>query len=639
MQTIRKQGFLTAFLCTILFAAGLFIFFGIGKRITFCDEVYTYTIVNSSSMTKFFVNSWMSGEDFVQSLTQGAGDSFSQMIVNIKGDMVHPPLYYILVYIAAVIAGPNMSVWTGLAVNLLGFLGTSCILFLILKKLFRNPVISALGTVAVIWTQCMVSDAMLIRMYMLYTFFTVLFAYANLLLIEKRSLRNYLLLSASIVGGFMTQYYFVFFVCGFFAFDFIYNIKDRKYKDIIKYVAAIVAAFVIVTLLWSTWFEAITSNTHSEGIMGNAKTFLSQFGKLWTSYALVIAAVFQKADKVFMVLVPVLITAFFVVLRGTEHRVLRAYAARLSGVAFMYAFIVNVLTPAYLSSTRYYYACMVLLLAACVICVFGLVQWLCSRKEIRENFMYALTGSAVILLNAVLLATGYGVDYYCDFHEYDSTTKILEEYKDLPWIIGGDINWLIETSLMDYMIPERIMPLNSKAEVASDAFDGVDEFILVQNNYEDSEFVTRRNLYNYIVTTGKDVEVEKIVSRNYVSYYLCRGVEIDEEAQRRVDEFIENNMDSLWIVIDNDGWYDAKELFPEGEPENIIFIDHDTEYDTSGKYVQYDHAVMISSGFGYDVKDVGLYYMIGSTGRFYGGDYVGNTCKGKVAVYECEVIE
>lgn len=41
------------------------------------------------------------------------------MIDNIKMDKVHPPLYYILVYIASKLAGDTLSVWTALAVNLL----------------------------------------------------------------------------------------------------------------------------------------------------------------------------------------------------------------------------------------------------------------------------------------------------------------------------------------------------------------------------------------------------------------------------------------------------------------------------------------------------------------------------------------
>ncbi len=639
MGKSKKITYITAFLCMMAVVAALFFFWGNGKRITFCDEVYTYTIVNSRSLIQFTVNDWMSGSNFNDSLTHGADNNFRQMIVNIKGDMVHPPLYYFFMYISSVVAGSNMSVWTGLIVNLLGYLGTACIMFLILKKLFDNPAVSALGAIGLMWTQCMISDAMLIRMYMIYTFFTALFAYANLLISEKKTIANYILLCVAVVGGFMTQYYFLFFVVGFFAFEVIYDIVEKKYWDILKYALTIVAAFIIVTLLWSFWFEAITSNTHSSGVIGNAKEFLSHLGKIFDSYQLVMASVFQKAYKVFMIVVPLLLAAFFIIVKGKENHVIRSCVVRFAGTAFMYAFIVNVLTPGYLSSTRYYYASMMLVMAFFIICVFGIADTLIKSTGGKKTFVLSAVGLGIITLNGILLATGFGVDYYTDKDEYDSVTDILEGYSNIPWVIGGDINWKIETNLMDYSIPDRIIPLNSKGTVEENAFDDVDEFILAECNENDSEFVTRRNLYNYITTVGKEVSVEKIVSRGYVTYYYCRAVDYDENEQQQLVTFMNQSKELLWIVINDDGWYDAEELFPDGEPENIIFIDSETAYDTSGKYSDYNEVVVISSAFGEEIVDTALYYMIGSTGKFYGGDYLGVVDKGKVAVYRCYVIE
>ena len=43
---------------------------------------------------------------------------------------------------------------------------------------------------------------------------------------------DYALLALSVIGGFMTQYYFVFFVMGFGLFAMIYNIVNKKYLNI-----------------------------------------------------------------------------------------------------------------------------------------------------------------------------------------------------------------------------------------------------------------------------------------------------------------------------------------------------------------------------------------------------------------------
>lgn len=646
MQVNKRITHIIAFVCTVLVAAALFVYWGNGKRVTFCDEVYTYTIVNSNSLASYNVNSWMSGDDFVRALTHDGSDYYEQMLTNIKSDKVHPPLYYVLVYISAKLAGTRLTVWTGLIVNLAAFLGTAVILFLIFKKLFEKPVAQALGTIGILWTQCMISDAMLIRMYMLYTFFTALFAYANLRLMTEKDegtrarkasvqVFDYALLALSVVGGFMTQYYFVFFVMGFGLFAMIYNIVNKKYLKILKYAVSMVVAAFIFNMLWGCWFEAITSNTHSASVIGNAKGVLSHLGSIFSAYKLVIMYVFEKAYKVFMVLIPLLIASFYI-LTKKENRVLRAYAGGVYGVAFMYAVIINILTPDYLSSTRYYYAAMMLILLATVICVFAIAECFAVREGRRSVLVSAGVGAAVVALNAVLTVTGFGIDYYPDTEEYDDTTKLLESYSGIPWIIGGDMNWLIDSAMFDYTIPERIMPLNINGEVADGAFDGVDEFILAQS--DDSEFITQKNLYNFIMATGKNVEVEKLASRGYVNYFYCRTTDGDSAGQQAVDDFIDKNKDTIWLVVNDDGWYDAEKLFPDGEPENVLFIDSDTAYDTEGKYKGCTHAAIITSLYGDDVVDVAVYYMIGSTGSFYGSEYVGTADNGTVAVYSCDLI-
>lgn len=654
----RNTGYIISFLCTIAVLLVLFIYWGNGKRVTFCDEIYTYNIVNSDGLTHYEINKWMSGDDFKNALTHGDDDYYDRMIENIKVDKVHPPFYYILVYIASklssVLLGANVSVWTGLIVNMAAFLGTGCIVFLIFKKLFESPVLSGLGTIGLLWTQCMISAAMLIRMYMVYTFFTALFAYANLLIADRENISGYqaesknpgksevwkyILLCAAAVGGFMTQYYFVFFAAAFFGFEIIYDIKDKRYINILKYAAALIAAAVLINGMWGYWYTAITSSAHSDGIMGNARELFKHLGKIYDGYKLVIMYVFQRAYKPFLVLFPAMVVVFYVVVRGDKVALIRSFVTRLVGVGIMYAFVVNVLTPESLSSTRYYYADMMIILAVYIICTFAVAGKLIKADGKLKRIAMSCVGAIVIGVNVILLTTGFGIDYYPDTEDYDDTTKILESYSGIPWIIGWDLGWTIDTAMFDYTIPERIMPMNINASIDAELFDGVDEFILAQCNEEDSQQVTQKNLYNYVLATGNNVETEKIATRGYVSYYYCKAVADDGKNQETVNSFMDEYKDNLWLVVNDDGWYDADRIFPDGEPENVIFIDNDTPYDNTGIYDECDKAAILVSVYGSDVRDVGLYYLIGSTGKFFNGDYVGTADDGKVIVYKCEVGE
>lgn len=647
MKVEDKRKYIMGLLLTIAVITVVFIYFGNGKRITFCDEIYTYNIVNSKGLTPYMVGNWMSGQDFIDAFTQNQGDSFYQTIVNVKGDMVHPPLYYILMFISSKLAGNHISVWTGLAVNLIGYIGTAVIVFLILSILFENPVISVLGTMGVMLTQCMISDAMLVRMYMIYTLFTALLAYSHLRLRRKDGIFNYVILGVSVVGGFLTQYYFVFFIFGFFVFEMIFNLKEKKYKAIVKYVVTMIICGVVITLSWSFWIQAVTSSTHSEGILSNAKGFLGHLGKVYYAYELIMAAVFQRAYKAFMIIIPVLITAFLIAVSFTvaddaadeKKRLTRQFVVELLFISVMYAFIVNVLTPDYLSSTRYYYADMMLVLMLYVITIFGIAREVLDklRHELKRTLAYGIAGFCVIVTNVILCFTGYGIDYYGDAQEYDATTQVLEGYKDIPWVIGWDGGWQLDTAMQDFSIPDRVIPTNINGELEKGTFDGVDEFILVQSGDESSELTTQKNIYPYLTSTGNNVDMEKIAARGYVSYYHC--VATHNAQYESMEEYVDKNMDTLWLVINNDGWYEAKSIFPGKEPDNILFIDNNTAYDTTGKYKLYEHVIILASINGTDVKDVGTYYMIGSTGNFYGSSYVGFLDGGKVIMYSCDIRE
>lgn len=82
--------YLIAFICTVVVSMVLFVYWGNGKRVTFCDEIYTYNIVNSDGLTPYEINKWMSGDDFKNALTHGNDDYYEKMIDNIKMDKVHP---------------------------------------------------------------------------------------------------------------------------------------------------------------------------------------------------------------------------------------------------------------------------------------------------------------------------------------------------------------------------------------------------------------------------------------------------------------------------------------------------------------------------------------------------------------------
>ena len=71
----------------------------------------------------------------------------------------------------------------------------------------------------------------------------------------------------------------------------------------------------------------------------------------------------------------------------------------------------------------------------------------------------------------------------------------------------------------------------------------------------------------------------------------------------------------------------------------MIFIDKETQYDDTGALDECDRAAVLVSVYGGDDLDAGLYYMIGSTGRFFEGSYVGTADAGAVILYRCNSVD
>ena len=106
---------------------------------------------------------------------------------------------------------------------------------------------------------------------------------------------------------------------------------------------------------------------------------------------------------------------FYVVARGRENSYIRSVVTRIAGAALMYAFVVNVLTPEALSSTRYYYADMLLVLLAYIICVFAIFDKIIKKGgKVKRLYMTAV-GICIIALNVIqmFIRDRYNVLYLC----------------------------------------------------------------------------------------------------------------------------------------------------------------------------------------------------------------------------------
>lgn len=516
--------------CTVSLIISILIFVAVGmnKRITFCDEIYTYMIVNSSNGAyQLAQGQWYTKEQTVDMLGHTSGDGLMQMVRNVKGDP-HPPLYYGLVYIASLIGGKNVSEWIGLSVNMLMYSAAVLMVWLTIYRIFGRPAMAAAAAVVCAINVGLLSDAMLIRMYMQFTFFAMAFAYATLLLYqEKDRTLNYILLGIITAGGFLTQYYFSFIAIAFFVVWAIYNIVQKKYSRIAKYLAAMAGAAAVDTVVWHFWIGTLLSNNNSEAIKTNAMNFANIFNSMFRGMVTVQLVIFQQWYIVGGIMA-LLIVAVTLMSRKVSlmYSGIRLYVGTLLAVVFCYAAIVYYLTPSHLMSGRYFYAAAVLELLLIAVCVCTLLQvYVTKAIGIKlSRVLRPATAAVLVVLELAMLTFGYGIDYYTDSKEYDCQREILEQYADIPWILCGGESWQMTANFLDYLIPEKIMRVTTDTPYESEPeLESADAFLLIAEGGEDNS-LKDTGLYYYIGSTGRFAESEFLMERNGLSYFIAYPV-------------------------------------------------------------------------------------------------------------------
>ncbi len=508
---------LLLFIGAIIIAVGVFFALGIDKRITFCDEIYTYTIVNSDKpLRQFELGKWYTGDEVRNMLSQSSGDTILTMLSNIKEDNVHPPLYYLVVYLMAVLSFGSVSKWVGLLANLVFLIGTVVCIWKLIRHYFKQPWTAFVAVMIYLGNISTFSAMMLIRMYMGLTFWLALFVYANIAVFEDRAKRkDYILLIVATVGGFLTQYYFALFAVGFFVVEAIIRLKHKQYEAVKKYFLSMVIAVGCSTVLWPQWVVSVFGNTHSGAIFQRIVSLPALIKELLGGLEIMQVSIFQRGSAIGAIVVIVLIVAFFAIKKITDkHPSLKGMVSRCISAMVMYAIVVYIVTPEYLKSTRYFYAADFLEILVIIITVLAISELL-SIKTLRP-----VLPLACVVMNAVIYFTGYGIDYYGDSQTQDEQREVLEQYAELPWIVCGGESWIVTTNLFDFMIPEYVMIIDEQCQYGEDEIlSNADKILTI--GYDVDMDISHQALYYYIGSTGNFITQEPLFRRNYLDYYIA----------------------------------------------------------------------------------------------------------------------
>ncbi len=288
-KVLTEKKYLFILLGIILLVQLSFIIVMACQKVEFhIDEIYSYILSNSYDAPKITSEDsvwdiWFDGESFLQFLTVQKGEGFAYGKVYYNNSLdAHPPLYYFLLHTICSLTPNVFSMWQGISLNILCFIGTQIFLYFISLRLFKNRLLACIPVLFYGFSPTALDTVLFIRMYALITMLTTILIYLHVRLLQDGVSWKWIILCGVVTFlGFFTQYFFAF-LAALMAFAYcIYGLIKKEYKYTAIYAGVMLLAIALVFLIYpSAITQIVGSETNNVG-----KNVMANFFniKLWIS--------------------------------------------------------------------------------------------------------------------------------------------------------------------------------------------------------------------------------------------------------------------------------------------------------------------------------------------------------------------
>lgn len=424
-QCRKSVIFTLIIICIIQLAVS--VFWGSKKSFLFFDEVFSYPAANNvyEADADFVENVWMDSSWFENYMSADEMHRFDYSIPyeNQTKD-VHPPLFYFFLHTVCSMIPEQFSYWAGIGVNILFFIGCTVILYFLSKEIFGSKVCALIIAFLYAVSYGGINTMVYIRMYMLLTFMTLLHAlvYIKCFENEEITVKSYFLLSLSLIGGVLSQYYFIFIAFFFGVWYALKFILEKRYKVFIKYITTVLVSAGISLTIWPSMLAHLFGGGRGEEARGNLLSFDGYFTALKEMFRILNNDMFTKLLPV--ILIGVLGLAFICWKKG--KRVERNYLGKGAAILFVCAgYFLLVTKAAPYQVDRY-----VMPIYPMVYMLVVGSAYIVLSKLIPKKFAAALCLLGFGGLSAVHMVHS-GIPYTYEKNEYHIERQaVVEEYKD-----------------------------------------------------------------------------------------------------------------------------------------------------------------------------------------------------------------
>lgn len=391
---------------------------------------------------------------------------------------VHPPLFYMLVHLVSSICLNNFTKYIIFSINLIFYIA-SCFVLKKILKLFNKEELSWITVLLYGLSMGMISIVMFQRMYMMLTFFAMVYLYLNINIfknsfeIDKKTKRK---LTITVILGFLTQYYFCIYAALVAIISAICMIKNKKWDSLKRYVWCHVKAAIIGLILFpASIYHIFFSYRGAAGGVAEG-SYLSRLQE----YLKLIFYGFSIPEILGYITLGIIIAMF---IRRIIIAKRKDIATLICLPIFLFVLVIAKIAP--FINIRYISIVFPIIIIAVELGVVSSVKELMKTiKNDKIPQFIRKNASIIILVVIALVASGYGLlkskpEFL--YNDYSKRIEIAEQYSNLKFVYIGQSPFNQLQDMEEFLRYDNSIIINTWQLDRFKEIDGLDdntEFIL-----------------------------------------------------------------------------------------------------------------------------------------------------------------
>ena len=416
---------------------------------------------------------------------------------------VHPPLFYFLVHFISSLFYGTFSKYIIFTLNLIFFIGTLIVINKIMKKLNHNNL--SIPTMILYGASIgCISTVMFQRMYMMLTFFSILYLYLTIKFVKDDfKLNNKWLWIVTILFGFLTQYYFVVYIVILFILLSVYLLLTKQYKKWFNYLSVHIIPAIIGIIFYPFSIEDIFFSYRGIGSTeGHTKTLIESIYYYFDQ----IYKLFGLKNLLIILIVLLIITLGYKVIKKQLHKIKKEQL--LNVIILLVPILVYILIMAKIApflGENYTSRYIMLLFPIIAITIFYLLTFVFDKKMLTI---------VTFILSILLSINGFinNTPVYL-YKDYGKVMDLAKQNKDKYFVYVYDNYFTHLNSLPEFATYKESIILNKNIHdfnlLDNDKLNKSNEFILCIKNWLNQE-----EILNKVLEGSKYTNYEKVLELN-----------------------------------------------------------------------------------------------------------------------------